>query len=463
MLKKHLKKPNDTHVKKEDDPAEEPSVFIIKKNISGAKNNRRDFIAKTLLTGATAALGSAINSGCRKEGDKVRSDYISVHEMLHSEWINSIAISPDGALLVSGSDDMLIKLWSLPDGTLLKKIEGHTAPVDCVAISPDGKFLASACSSELTVKIWNLPSGTLMNTINDSQVGDKNIGALVFSNDSTILAYASMKQVKLCRVNDGSLIKTLSGHTDKIKSLAFSPDGKFLVSGGADTYFRIWSMPDGALKVTNMDTSCTCNAVAGWITNNQFIIESIAFSADSTYFATYGTYTVGSSRFIGIKLWNNPSGLLKKTIIVDGVGSNGLGIYSIALNQNINTLLTPWFDDKKIKLWSLQEGILTATLEGSIVWSLAISPDGKTLASSGGKIIQLWSLPSGTNITPPCSCDQVCSCNTVASSNGSDICTCNSVDICTCNKICTCNTVCTKNQACSCDSYVSSYSYWFPN
>jgi WD40 repeat protein len=465
IMKNRLKQPDDTHLKSQVNPEEEPSVFIVKKTLPTKINNRREFIAKTVLTGTVFALGSSIYSSCKKDNkeDKVRSDYISVHQMVHSDWINAIAMSPIGDVLVSASDDKTIKIWSLPDGNLIRILEGHTGSVQCVAISPDGELLASGCGSDLTVKIWNLSSGTLLTTIIDTQSTDKSIGALVFSSDRNTIAYASMNKIKLCSVTDGLLLKTLSGHTSGIKTMAISPDGKYLVSGSYDCSFKIWNLPDGSLRVTNTETSCTCNAVAGWIETNNFSIESIVFSADGSYFAAYGVYTVGTSRFVSIKLWNNPSGILKKTIIVDGVGSNGYGINSVSYNQNTNTLITPWFDDKKIRLWSLPDGVLSGIIEGTIVWSVAVSPDGKTLASSGGRIIQLWSLPSGTNITPPCTCDQVCSCDTVAFSNGSDVCTCNSVEICTCNKVCSCNTVCTSNQTCSCNYYVSSYSYWYPN
>jgi len=465
MLKNRAKKPNDTNLKSDGIPEEEPSVFIVRKTIPDKLKNRREFIAKTVLTGAAAALGSSIYSSCKKDNkeDKVRSDYISVHQMVHSDWITAITISPDGNMLASGSNDKTIKLWGLPNGNLIRILEGHTGSVQCVAISPDGKLLASGCGSDLTVKIWDLANGTLLTTINDNQDTDKSIGALTFCSDGKTLAYASLNKIKLCSVPDGLLLKTLSGHTSGIKTMVISPDGKYLVSGSYDCTFKIWNLPDGSLRVTNTETSCTCNAVAGWIETNNYSIESIVFMDDGSYFATYGVYTVGNSRFISIKLWNNPSGILKKTIVVDGVGSNGYGIHSIAYNQNTNTLITPWFDDKKIRLWSLPDGVLLGIIEGSIVWSVAVSHDGKTLASSGGRIIQLWSLPSGTNITPPCTCDQVCSCDTVAFSNGSDVCTCNSVEICTCNKVCTCNTVCASNQTCSCNNYVSSYSYWYPN
>ena len=80
--------------------------------------------------------------------------------MRTADSVYSVAISPDGKLLASGSDDRTIKLWSLPEGALLKTLEGHSNGVRAVAISPDGKLLASA-SWDKTIKLWSLPEGAL--------------------------------------------------------------------------------------------------------------------------------------------------------------------------------------------------------------------------------------------------------------------------------------------------------------
>jgi len=79
----------------------------------------------------------------------------------HTEWVNALAISPDGKLLASGSQDGTIKLWSLPEGVSLKTLERHTYWINALAISPDGKLLVSG-SGDNTIKLWSLPGGELM-------------------------------------------------------------------------------------------------------------------------------------------------------------------------------------------------------------------------------------------------------------------------------------------------------------
>ena len=73
----------------------------------------------------------------------------------HTEFACSVAFSPDGKTLASGSDDHTIKLWDVATGTLLRTLSGHTSSVESVAFSPDGKILASG-SWDNTIKLWDV-------------------------------------------------------------------------------------------------------------------------------------------------------------------------------------------------------------------------------------------------------------------------------------------------------------------
>ena len=73
----------------------------------------------------------------------------------HSDWVNSVAISPDGQTIVSGNLDNTIKVWNLDTGELLHTLEGHSNSVNSVAISPDGRTIVSGSEDE-TVKVWQV-------------------------------------------------------------------------------------------------------------------------------------------------------------------------------------------------------------------------------------------------------------------------------------------------------------------
>jgi WD40 repeat protein len=82
----------------------------------------------------------------------------------HSTWIYAIALSRDGRFLASGSFDKEIKIWHLPSGNLLHTLKGHGDAVVSLAISPDSKFLASG-SWDNRIKLWNLETGQLIRTV----------------------------------------------------------------------------------------------------------------------------------------------------------------------------------------------------------------------------------------------------------------------------------------------------------
>ena len=126
----------------------------------------------------------------------------------HTGLIYSLAFSPDGKLLATGSFDNDIKLWTFASGQELRTLKGHTGPVYCVVFNKDGSLLASS-SLDATIRLWN-PA-------------------------------------------DGKQVREMKGHTGIVDSIAFSPDGKLLASGGQDKTVRLWNPADGK-EVKNLGT-----------------------------------------------------------------------------------------------------------------------------------------------------------------------------------------------------------------
>ncbi|MFM6499615.1 MAG: protein kinase domain-containing protein, partial [Dolichospermum sp.] len=146
----------------------------------------------------------------------------------HSDWVYSVAYSPDGQTLASGSGDETIKLWDVKTGNLLQTLEGHSDWVYSVAYSPDGQTVASG-SEDKTIKLWNVKTGKLLQTLEGHSDW---VYSVAYSPDGQTVASGSVdKTIKLWNVNTGKLLQTLEGHSSSVRSVAYSPDGQTLASG----------------------------------------------------------------------------------------------------------------------------------------------------------------------------------------------------------------------------------------
>ena len=165
----------------------------------------------------------------------------------HRDWVSSVAFSPDGNTLASGSRDDTIRLWDVQTGEERSTIRGHTENVLSVAFSPDGNTLASG-SRDATIRLWDVQTGEERSTIRGHT---ENVLSVAFSPDGNTLASGSAGgTIRLWDVQTGEERSTLTGHRGVVHSLAFSPDGNTLASGSGDGTILLWDTstltgPDG--------------------------------------------------------------------------------------------------------------------------------------------------------------------------------------------------------------------------
>ncbi|MEH2013620.1 serine/threonine-protein kinase [Nostoc sp.] len=168
----------------------------------------------------------------------------------HQLQVNSVAFSPQGQLLASASYDRTIRLWQIPalEGSprglqnrpcysLLGTLSGHAWAVLTVAFSPDGKILATG-SDDNTIKLWEVNTGQLICTL----VGHSwSVVAVAFTADGeTLLSASCDKTVKLWRVSTAEEIVTLSGHVDSVSAVAVSKVRQLIASGSRDKTIKLW-------------------------------------------------------------------------------------------------------------------------------------------------------------------------------------------------------------------------------
>jgi len=192
----------------------------------------------------------------------------------HEDIIWSMSYSPDGTRIVSGGEDKTVRVWNAITGTEIMTLRGHgdypdypeLSPVSSVAFSPDGELIASG-SWDSTVKIWNAGTGVEVMTLRHSY----GVGGVAFSPDGKRLAVADDSTIRIWDVATGDELQVLWGHEDITLSVAFSPDGRRIVSGSKDDTVRIWDAATG-VEVLRLP-------IHGWV-------SGVCFSPDGKTLAT---------------------------------------------------------------------------------------------------------------------------------------------------------------------------------
>ena len=218
----------------------------------------------------------------------------------HSGKVNTIAFSPDGKHILSGSDDKTIKLWDVETGREIRTFSGHEAQVLSLAVSPDGKYAVSG-GFENNILIWDMEKGTIIKKI---FVGKGKWGggtaSVAFSPDGKYIAAAGNIDdkafifIRIYELRTGRAVKEFKGHKDYIKSIAFSPDGKHIVSGSGS---QLDDSTDSTVRVWDIKKGSEIRRFSGHTKG----VMSVAFSPD-------GRYAASGSHDKTVKLWDISKG-----------------------------------------------------------------------------------------------------------------------------------------------------------
>ena len=290
----------------------------------------------------------------------------------HRGSIDSVVFSPDGTMLASGGSDRVVQLWDAQTGQPVARLVAHTRWISDIAFSPDGNTLASGGGwGDDTVLLWDMTTllpDTITGDTKATLKGHVNgVESVALSPDGTTVASGGAdKTVRLWDAQTGKPIIILEGHTDEVGSLAFSPDGQILVSGSGDGTIRLWH--------TNGELKATLTRYAGSINN-------LAFSPDGT--------TLASATGSEVQLWDAKTWQFK-TIFAAHIGGS-----TVAFSPDGTTFAAG--DGRAVQLWDVAtwhpKGLLTG--HTGRVTSIAFSPDSRTLASgSADHTGRLWDVPT---------------------------------------------------------------------
>ena len=184
----------------------------------------------------------------------------------HAGSVTAVAVTPDGRLIVSGSEDNTLRLWELATGNCVETLEGHTGAVFALEVTPDSSFAVFAVSgsNDNTLRLWKLSWFTRGDTRGSiSETGDKTlrprtlaggkcvrtfeghskgVNAVAATPDGRYVVSGGVDGLRLRELATGRCVRTFEGHTKSVKAVAVTSDGRVAVSGSEDKTLRLWGL-----------------------------------------------------------------------------------------------------------------------------------------------------------------------------------------------------------------------------
>lgn len=289
----------------------------------------------------------------------------------HVGSVSTAKFSPNGKLIVAGSQDDAAHVWQSSTGEEVAVLRGHVTTITKAVFSPDSQLVAATAYRDPTVWVWNALTGERI-TVLDNNIDDD--GPLAFSPDSTLLATSTHNNtVLIWEARSGNILTVLPAARSQIEDAIFSLDGQYLITAGGDGTARVWQVSTGKQL-----------AVMG---ENRQGLNTLALSPDGKYIATAGDDRTA-------RVYELSTG--KPIAVLSGHTDP---VRDVAFSPNGRFIATGSVDNT-VKIWQANTGTLVTSLTWEVselnkiygVFDVAFSPDGKYVAIAEVYDARLWEL-----------------------------------------------------------------------
>ena len=328
--------------------------------------------------------------------------------------ITDLALSRNGQTIAMSTWDGTVKIWSLASFSERWRLVGHEAPVEKVAISPDGRRAVSAGGTDRTARVWDLDRGTQLFVLSHRE----RVTSVAISNDGRYVATSDVDATRIWDLTNGNQLSAFSQLRLGAKAMQFSSDGRYLAAGGFDE-LGVWDLR------ANREV---------WKKVEDFTATSgVAFSLDGALLAA-ATQLPGASARGVIRLYEVASGRLLRNIVTGEYFSESVAFspendrllaaegYLARVRDLTGRVITSFDGVVKqvnfarfaprgtavlsgsagydLELWDLRSGRTLRRFSGHSRWAQArFSPDGRRVVSaSGDGTLRIWDAATGLEL-----------------------------------------------------------------
>ncbi|MBI2899130.1 MAG: serine/threonine protein kinase [Planctomycetes bacterium] len=279
----------------------------------------------------------------------------------HTGKIHGLDVSPDGRLIVSAGVDETVRIWDLPGAKALESFAVHSGGAFAATFRPDGRELVSG-GNDGAIRFRDAATWKETAVLQTEQ----GVANLEFSPDGALLVSTSDTHITVWDARTRRQLSNWAAHPQMLNSVAFSADGKTLVSGAIvedPDAVKMWELPKGrALGALEMDGGCA----------------ELAFTPDGRYLVTVGTF---------VRRWDLAT---RKRLGAYAGHAEGAG--SVAVSPDGKRMVTGGTTGE-LRLWDLETGEELQVLTGhaALVLGLVFTRDGATLVSCGDdRTVRIW-------------------------------------------------------------------------